>query len=134
MNTQDSSPKFVVNNVRIGGKRCDAIVHGYDQGEQREQVMPELSKINGRRTIADFRYKFDQNEVKPYQNDDLIYMIREYIGEVSRQLGSALLMFALILPVIHPEHIPEAIRIPPALMPAPQPCRFALLRRLRCAL
>jgi hypothetical protein len=37
-------------------------------------------------------------------------------------------------PVAHREQAPEAIRILPALMPAPQPWRLALVRRLRCAL
>jgi hypothetical protein len=33
-------------------------------------------------------------------------------------------------PVIHREQVPGAIRIPPTLMPAPQPCGLALLRGL----
>jgi hypothetical protein len=82
LNTQDPSPKFVVDNVRVNGNRCDAIVHGYDQGEQREEVMPQLSKTNGHWIIANFHYKFDQGDGKPPQNYDLIHMIREYLGEL----------------------------------------------------
>jgi hypothetical protein len=82
LNTQDPSPKFVVDSVRIDSNHCDAIVHGYDQGEKREEVMPKLSETNGRWIIEDFHYKFNQNDGKPPQNDDLIHMIREYIGEL----------------------------------------------------
>lgn len=82
LNTQDSSPKFVVDNVRITGNRCDAVVHGYDDGQPREEVMPELSKTNGRWIIENFHYKFDQDGGKPPRVDDLIHMIREYIGEI----------------------------------------------------
>lgn len=82
LNTQDPSPKFVVDSVRINRNRCDAIVHGYDQGEQREEVMPELSKASGHWIIENFHYAIDQNDRRPTANDDLIHMIREYIGEV----------------------------------------------------
>ena len=81
LNTQDPSPKFIVDGVRIQGDHCWATVHGYDQGEQREEVTPELSKTNGRWTIDNFHYKFQLNEGKPPQNDDLIHIIRRYLGE-----------------------------------------------------
>lgn len=82
LNTQDPSPRFVVDAVHVNGTRCDAIVHGYDQGKQREEVMPELSKAGGDWVIENFHYKIDNNDGKPAQNDDLIDMIKAYIGEV----------------------------------------------------
>jgi len=84
LNTQDPSPRFVVDDVRVNGNRCDAIVHGYDGGKQREEVMPELSKAGDGWVIENFHYKIDYNDGKPPQNDDLIHMIREYIGEVKQ--------------------------------------------------
>jgi hypothetical protein len=82
LNTQDPSPKFVVDSVHVSGNRCDAMVHGYDLGGQkREEIMPELSRTNGGWIIENFHYKFDLNDGKPPQNDNLIHMIREYIGE-----------------------------------------------------
>ncbi len=82
LNTQDPSPKFVVDDVHVNGNRCDAIVHGYDQGAQREEVMPELSKTEDRWIIENFHYKFDYNDGKPARGDDLIHLIRQYVGEV----------------------------------------------------
>ncbi|WP_348263309.1 DUF3828 domain-containing protein [Telmatobacter sp. DSM 110680] len=84
LNTQDPSPRFVVDDVRVDGNRCDAIVHGYDEGKQREEVMPELSKAGNSWVIENFHYKIDYNDGKPPQNDDLIHMIREYIREVKQ--------------------------------------------------
>jgi hypothetical protein len=83
LNTQDPSPKFVVDSVNVKGNRCDAVVHGYDiLGKQREKVMPELSKTNGRWTIENFHYEYDGKDGNPPLNNDLIHMIREYVGEV----------------------------------------------------
>ena len=82
LNTQDPSPRYLVDSVRVDGNRCDAVVHGYDEGQQREEVMPELFRANGRWLIENFHYKFNYNDGKPPQDDDLIHMIREYIGEV----------------------------------------------------
>ena len=82
LNTQDPSPKLIVDSVRVNGNRCDAVVHGSNQGERREEVMPELSKRNGRWIFENFHYKFDYHNGKPPQDDDLIHMLREYVGEV----------------------------------------------------
>jgi hypothetical protein len=81
LNTQDPSPMFLVDTVRVNGDRCDATVHGYDQGERREEVMPELSKKSGRWIFENFHYKIDYNNGKPPQDDDLILMLRQYVGE-----------------------------------------------------
>jgi len=82
LNTQDPSPKFVVDSVQVNNNRCDALVHGYDiRGQKREEIMPELSKKNGDWIIENFHYKFDMNDGKPPQDDNLIHMLREYLGE-----------------------------------------------------
>lgn len=83
LNTQDPSPRFVVDSVQISGNRCDAIVHGYDEGQQREEVMPELSRTGTGWIIKNFHYRFEYEDGKPAQNDDLIHMIRKYVGEVA---------------------------------------------------
>lgn len=80
LNTQDPSPQFIVDRVHVSGNRCDAVVHGYDSGKQREEVMPELSRSSGRWVIVNFHYKVDLGDGKPPFDDDLIHMLREYIG------------------------------------------------------
>jgi hypothetical protein len=82
LNSQDPSPKFVVDSVRVYGDRCDAVVHGYDLGQKREEVMPEVSKASGRWIIVNFHYRFDLDDGKGPFDDDLIHMLRQYLGEV----------------------------------------------------
>jgi hypothetical protein len=81
LNTQDPSPKFLVNSVYVSGNRCDALVHGYDRGQQHEEIMPELSRTNGGWVIENFHYRFDMHDGKPPQDDNLIHMLREYLGK-----------------------------------------------------
>jgi len=82
LNTQDPSPKFVADGVHVSGNSCNALVHGYDlRGQKREEIMPELSRTNGGWIIENFHYKFDMHDGKPPQDDNLIHMLREYLGE-----------------------------------------------------
>ncbi len=83
LNTQDPSPKYVVGSIRVKDAHCDAVVHGYDQGgRQRDEIMPELAKISGRWYFENFHYHFESEPGQPAQNDDLVHMIREYLGDI----------------------------------------------------
>lgn len=79
LNSQDPSPKYVVDHVQVQGNRCDAVVHGSDQGARREEVMPELSRQNGQWMIENFHYKYDLNDGKGMRDNDLIQMIKDYL-------------------------------------------------------
>jgi len=55
-NSQDPSPKFQVQSVRISGDHCRAVVRGMEAGQLREDVEPELRAESGRWIFVNFHY------------------------------------------------------------------------------
>jgi Protein of unknown function (DUF3828) len=81
LNTQDGSGKFEVESVQVKNNQCNAVVNGIAGGQKRERVLPELVKTDGKWLFVNFYYKFDMGDGKPVDDDDLVHMLKEYIGE-----------------------------------------------------
>lgn len=55
-NSQDPSPKFIVQHVVINSGHCRAFVRGVEQGVERERVEPELIQRSGKWIFVNFHY------------------------------------------------------------------------------
>jgi hypothetical protein len=62
--SQDPSPKFLVESVSVKDGRCNAVVNGFEEGKKQERVMPELISSGPTWVFVNFHYvsKFPQDE------------------------------------------------------------------------
>lgn len=71
LNSQDPSPRFVVDAAQRQGNRCQATVYGMNWSRRQEKVLPELAIENGHWTFVNFRY-----EDSGTPNYDLLGLLR----------------------------------------------------------
>ena len=76
-NSQDPSPKFQVQSVRIHGDTCHVVVRGVDKGQLRENVEPELKAESGRWVFVNFHYDPGSSTVDVNLVDQLLALRAE---------------------------------------------------------
>jgi len=82
LNTQDPSPKYLVNRVSMRGGHCNPVVVAVSHGVQGEDVMPELIRSNGRWIFVNFHYRSEDNG--KVEDTDLLQMLNELKEERSK--------------------------------------------------
>jgi hypothetical protein len=79
LNSQDPSPKFIVESTSVNAGRCHAVVNGIRDEQKHEKIMPELAQTGSTWVFVNFQYHFIFNEWNRAvsKDDDLVHMLKK---------------------------------------------------------